>query len=133
MDHHRDTEAQRSDSYLTEQIIAACIEVHRHLGPGLLESVYEECVCDELVERGVLFERQQLVPIRYKGRTLSTNYRLDVVVEKQVIVEIKSVERLLPVHSAQLLTYLKLTPYHLGLLVNFNEPALKYGIRRFRL
>jgi GxxExxY protein len=84
MDHHRDTETQRSDFFLTEQVIGSCIEVHRHLGPGLLERFYEECVCDELVERRIEFERQQLIPIRYKGRTLSTNYRLDVVVEKRV-------------------------------------------------
>ena len=135
MDHHRDTETQRSEkeNLLTEQVIGACIEVHRQLGPGLLESVYEECVCDELAERRIWFERQQLIPIRYKGKTLSMNYRLDLVIEQHVIVKIKSVERLLPIHSAQILTYLKLTPYRLGLLVNFNEPALKHGIRRFRL
>ena len=124
---------QRSENLTTEQVIGACIEVHRHLGPGLLEGLYEECVCQELAQRGLHFERQRLVPVQYKGTTLSASYRLDVVVEDRVIVEIKSVERLLPVHTAQLLTYMRLTHYHLGLLVNFNEPALRYGIRRVRL
>ena len=93
------------DDCLSEQIIGACIEIHRHLGPGLLESLYEECLCHELRLRGLVFARQVAVPVRYKGATLNCDYRLDVVVEQRIIVEIKAVEQLAPIHQAQLLTY----------------------------
>ncbi len=111
-------------------IIGACIEVHRHLGPGLLESAYEQCVCHELRLRGLPFERQRQVPLVYKGVALPCGYRLDLVVDDCLVVEIKAVERLLPVHEAQALTYLRLTGLRAALLVNFNVPVLRQGLRR---
>ncbi len=115
---------------LTGQIIEAAIAVHRELGPGLLESIYEEALCYELNVLGLTFEKQYDLPIFYKGNDLKNHLRLDVVVEGVVIVELKSVDRLLPIHQAQLLTYLKLANLHVGLLINFNESVLKNGIRR---
>jgi GxxExxY protein len=114
----------------TQSIIGACIEVHRHLGPGLLESAYEACVCRELSNRLVPFERQRPLPIEYKGELLECGYRLDIVVDGRIIVELKAVEKLLPIHEAQMMTYLKLTGLRLGLLINFNVPILKQGIKR---
>jgi GxxExxY protein len=125
----RDAETQ-SHNEITEQIIGACIEIHRQLGPGLLESVYEECLCHELSVRGIRFERQKPLPIRYKTVLLDCGHRLDLVVEGMIIVELKTVEQLLPIHEAQLLTYLKLSSLTLGLLINFNVPVLKNGIKR---
>lgn len=118
---------------LTRVIIAACIEVHRNLGAGLLESSYEACVCEELRVRGVRWQRQVALPIKYKGITLVEGYRIDLLVEGQVIVEIKAVESLQPIHEAQVLTYLKHTGLRVALLVNFNVPVLKDGIKRFVL
>jgi len=115
---------------LTGQIIGAAIEVHRVLGPGLLESAYEECLCHELEMRGIAFRRQVVLPVEYKGLLLSCGYRLDVVVEDQVILELKAVEKLMPIHDAQLLTYLKLSGKRVGLLINFNVELLKHGIVR---
>jgi GxxExxY protein len=115
---------------LTRQIIGAAIEVHRELGPGLLESAYEECLCHELRLRGLAFERQVPLPLVYKGVKLDCGYRIDVLVERRVVVEVKSVECVLPIHEAQLLTYLKLGGWRVGLLINFNVPLLKDGIRR---
>jgi GxxExxY protein len=115
---------------VTEKIIGSAIEVHRLLGPGLLESVYAECLAVELDVRGLRFERQRLVPIAYKGRTVGADLRIDLLVERAIVVELKAVERLLPVHEAQLLTYLRLTNLQVGLLINFNVPALREGIRR---
>lgn len=115
---------------LTHSIIGACIEIHNELGPGLLESAYEECLCFELAQRDVQFTRQQPLPLVYKGVRLDCGYQLDVVVENAIILELKTVERLLPIHEAQLLTYLKLTRLSLGLLLNFNVPVLKHGIKR---
>jgi GxxExxY protein len=111
-------------------IISAAIEVHRSLGPGLLESVYLECVCHELRLRNVVFDREIPVPLHYKGLQLDQNYRLDLIVAGSIIVELKSVEKLLPVHQAQLLTYLKLKRLPLGLLINFNVAVLRSGILR---
>ncbi len=116
---------------ITEKIIGACIEVHKEMGPGLLESAYEECLCHELTLNHISFERQKSVPVLYKGIRLEPSFRLDLLVESSVIVEIKSVERILDVHDAQLLTYLKLTHMKVGLLINFNVPLLKTGIKRF--
>ncbi|HJN86536.1 MAG TPA: GxxExxY protein [Dehalococcoidia bacterium] len=113
---------------LTEAIIGAAIEVHRALGPGLLESAYEECLCRELTLRNVPFERQ--LPVDYKGMQLNCGYRLDLSVRDAVVVAIKALESLLPIHQAQLLTYLKLGEWKVGLLINFNVPVLKQGIRR---
>lgn len=115
---------------LTHRIIAAAIEVHRHLGPGLLESAYEECLCHELELNGIRFERQKPVPLSYKNLKLNNSYRIDLLVEGAVIVEIKTVEKLLPVHEAQLLTYLRLSGTKLGLLINFNAALIKDGIKR---
>jgi GxxExxY protein len=115
---------------ITEQIIGAAIEVHRALGPGLLESAYEECLCQELRLRGVPFARQRPLPVEYKGKKLDCGYRLDLLVADAVVVEIKAVESIEPIHEAQLLTYLKLGGWKLGLLINFNVPVLKDGIRR---
>lgn len=117
----------------TAPIIGAAIEVHRYLGPGLLESAYEECLCHELHLRGLSFERQIDLPVSYKGLLLSCGYRMDVIVEHQVVLELKAVERLLPIHEAQLLTYLKLSGKAVGLLINFNAPLLTRGIKRLVL
>lgn len=116
---------------LTERVISSAIEVHRHLGPGLLESAYEECLCRELSLKGVSFERQLELPVEYKGARLDCGYRLDVIVERRLILELKSVETILPVHEAQIITYLKLANLRAGLLINFNVPVLKSGIKRF--
>ena len=115
---------------ITGTIIGAAIEVHRALGPGLLESAYEECLCRELSLRQMPFERQRPLPVEYKGLRLDCGYRLDLLVADTVVVEIKAVESLLPIHEAQLLTYMKLGGWKVGLLINFNVPVLKRGIRR---
>jgi GxxExxY protein len=115
---------------LTETIIGAAIEVHRELGPGLLESAYEECFCHELHLRNLSFQRQVDLPVAYKGLKLDCGYRLDVVVENAVIVELKSIEQISPIHHAQLLTYLRLAEKKVGLLINFNVAVLKNGIVR---
>ena len=111
-------------------IIGAAIEVHRHLGPGLLESAYEECLCHELKLRGLDFKRQIDLPLMYKGLSLDCGYRIDLVVQDEVILELKSVEKLLAVHQAQLLTYMRLARKKVGLLINFNSPLLTQGIIR---
>ncbi len=115
---------------ITEAIIKAAIEVHRALGPGLLESAYEECMAHELTLQNIPFERQIPLPITYKGRQLDCGYRLDLLVANGVVVEIKAIEALQPIHDAQLLTYLKLGGWKVGLLINFNVPLLKQGIKR---
>ena len=114
---------------LTEKIIGFAISIHRDLGPGLLESAYEECLCYEIEQSGLSFRRQSALPIVYKSVRLDCGYRMDIVVENRVIVELKTVERLLPIHEAQMLTYLKLSGIRIGLLLNFNTPVLKDGIR----
>jgi len=115
---------------LTGQILGAAIEVHKQLGPGLLESTYQACLCHELELRGISFECQKPLPLEYKGIRLECGYRIDLLVADLVIVEIKSVEALAPIHAAQLLTYLKLTGVKVGFLINFNVVVLKDGIRR---
>jgi GxxExxY protein len=115
---------------LTREIIGAAIEVHRTLGPGLLESAYEECLCRELSVRGIAFERQEPLPVEYRGVKLDCGYRLDLLVAEAVVVEIKAVEGMAPIHEAQLLTYLKLGGWRGGLLINFNVSVLRDGIRR---
>ncbi len=117
----------------TKEIIAAALEVHRRLGPGLLESAYEECLCYELEIRGIRYCRQKNLPFVYKGKKLDCGYRLDVVVNDVILLELKSVGKLLPIHEAQLLTYLKLSGMRTGLLINFNELLLKDGIKRIVL
>lgn len=115
---------------LTGEIIGAAIEVHRHLGPGLLESTYQACLSRELELRGIPFEYEKPLPLEYEGFKLDCGYRLDLLVASSVVVEVKSVEALAPIHEAQLLTYLKLTGVKIGLLINFNVVVLKSGIRR---
>ena len=115
---------------LTETIIGASIEVHRALGPGLLESAYEACLCHELRTRHIPFERQRELPVMYKDIYLNCGYRLDVLVADTVVVELEAIERLLPIHQAQLLSYLKLGGWKIGLLINFHVPLLKNGIKR---
>jgi GxxExxY protein len=115
---------------LTEEIIGAAIEVHRVLGPGLLESAYEECLAHELSLAKMSFTRQVALPVTYKSRQLDCGYRLDFVVEDAVVLELKVVDSLQPIHEAQLLTYLKLGGWPIGLLINFNVPLLKKGIKR---
>jgi GxxExxY protein len=121
------------DSELTEVIIGSAIDVHKVLGPGLLESAYEECFCYELELRGVVNERQKILPLLYKGLKLDCGYRMDVVVDNRVVIELKSIEKILPIHEAQLLTYLKLSGIRTGLLLNFNVTILKEGLRRMVL
>ncbi|MHC4601138.1 MAG: GxxExxY protein [Planctomycetota bacterium] len=115
---------------LSEGVIGAAIEVHRVLGPGLLESAYEHCLAYELVQRGFEVERQKPLPVIYKDTQLDCGYRLDLIVENSVIVEVKSLEQVVPVHKAQLLSYLRLAKSPLGLLINFNVKLLKEGIHR---
>jgi len=118
------------DSELSGVVIGAAIEVHRHLGPGLLESAYESCLCRELELQGLSVARQVPLPVIYKGLSLDCGYRLDLVVNDELIVELKTVEKVLDIHKAQLLTYLKLTGRRLGLLINFNLPYLRDGVHR---
>lgn len=117
-------------SELTHDFIGAAIDVHRCLGPGLLESAYERCLSLELSLRGIPFERQLELPVYYKGQAVDCSYRIDLLVAREVVLEIKAVETVLPIHEAQLLTYLKLGGWHLGLLINFNVAMLTQGIRR---
>jgi GxxExxY protein len=114
----------------TGEVIGAAIEVHKALGPGLLESTYEECLCIELGLRNLPYESQKDIPIKYRGVNLDCAYRLDIVVSNQLIVELKACESIQPIHEAQLLTYLKLSDIKVGLLINFNVPVLKEGIKR---
>ncbi len=118
---------------LTQQIIGAAIEVHRALGPGLLESAYETCLCHELSLRQIPFDRQKQLPVVYKGVEIECGYRLDLLVADTVVVELKAVEQLLPVHQAQVLSYLRLGGWEVGLLINFHVPVLRQGIRRIVL
>jgi len=118
---------------LSERVIGLAIEVHRHLGPGLLESSYEQCLCFELKSSGIDHRRQVPLPVVYKDVRLDCGYRMDIVVEHALIVEIKAIERVTPVHEAQMLTYLRLSGLHVGLLMNFNSVTLRQGLRRFVL
>ncbi len=121
---------QMQDNELTGKIIQAAIAVHKALGPGLLEAVYEECLCHELSLMDLKFERQKVLPIRYRNVNLDGGLRLDLVVEDQVVVEIKSVEREIPLFTSQLMTYLRLSGIRWGLLINFNNVLLRDGIKR---
>ena len=116
---------------ITGEIIGCCIEIHKELGPGLLESAYEECLAYELNNAGLFFERQKPIPVRYKEIYIEFGYRMDFVVENQVIIEIKSVEAISIVHTAQILTYMKFAEMNAALLINFNVSILKNGIKRF--
>ncbi len=118
---------------ITEAIIGAAMDVHRELGPGLLESAYEACLAYELIQRGFKVERQKTLPLKYRDVTLDCGYRIDLLVEGQVVVEVKAVEQWNPVHQAQVLSYLKLSGCRVGLIINFNVRMLKTGIKRFVL
>ena len=118
-------------AHMSHKVLGCAIAVHRQLGPGLLESVYRRCLARELETAGLNCQQETAVPIVYKGEALDCGFRADLIVENQILLELKAVERLLPIHEAQLLTYLKLTRLRLGLLVNFNATPLKSGIRRY--
>ena len=118
---------------LTHRIRGAAMEVHRHLGPGLLESAYETCLCWELKQANIPFEKQLELPVRYKGEQLKCDYRIDVLVDRRVLLELKSVAKIMPIHEAQILTYMRLSKVAVGLLINFNVPLVKDGIKRFVL
>jgi GxxExxY protein len=123
-------EMKKKANQISNLVLGAAIEVHRHLGPGLLESAYEGCLCHELTLREVPFERQVTLPVVYKGLAIDCAYRLDVVIAGLVVLELKAVEKLEPIHDAQFLTYLRLTGRWLGLLINFNVPVVKDGFKR---
>lgn len=115
---------------LTRSIIGSAIEVHKELGPGLLESTYEACLFYELNQKGYFVEKQKILPVKYKEIELEVGYRIDLLVENQVLIELKSVKEILPIHSAQLLSYLKISNLQIGLLLNFNETKLVDGVKR---
>jgi len=119
-----------NENDLSKKIIGAAIEVHRYLGPGLLESAYSRCLARELCIQGIGYNSEIAIPLEYKGEKIEAGYRLDFLIDGRVIVELKSVEQLLPIHDAQLLSYLRLTDKKLGLLINFNVAVLKNGIKR---
>lgn len=121
---------QNEVNFITQRIIGAAIEIHRYLGPGLFERVYEGCLCYELELQNINFERQKYIPVFYKEKTFDNGFRADLVVENRVVVELKSVEALLDIHEVQVLNYLKLSELQVGLLINFNVPLLKKGIKR---
>ena len=123
-------DAEMNVNKITEQIIGAAVQVHRALGPGLLESAYEACLAHELAERNLRAERQKALPVSYKGVRIDCGYRIDLLVEREVIVELKAVSRIEPIHEAQLLSYLKLSGCRVGLLINFNVKQLTRGVRR---
>ena len=121
------------DRQLTQQVVEAAVEVHRHLGPGLLESSYRACLLHEFGLRSIKYRSEALIPIRYKGATVSSSYRADVIVEDKVLLELKAVDHLLPICEAQILTYLKLSNLRVGFLMNFNVQRLNLGLRRYVL
>jgi len=136
--HHEGTKDTKGDKRLefealSRDVIGCAIEVHKALGPGLLESAYEECLVHELGLRGITHSRQHPLPVEYKGVRLDCGYRIDVLVGKTLILELKAVESLLPIHEAQVLTYMRLARIPVGLLINFNVPRLRDGIKRFVL
>lgn len=124
-------ETQENRDPLTEKVIGCAIEVHRILGPGLLESAYQRCLALELRKQGLTVEAEVPMPVNYKGEVLDCGYRVDILVEKSLILELKAVESILPIHQAQILTYLKLSGLRLGLLINFHQPRLVDGLKRF--
>ncbi len=130
---HREKKNNMDINQITEKIIGSAIEVHKNLGAGLLESAYEECLAFELKQAGLSIERQVPVPVVYKDVKLDCGYRIDILVEKKVIIELKAVDMLIPIHEAQILTYLKFAHKEIGLLINFNVTLLKNGIKRYRL
>ncbi len=135
---HKDTKTQREAisnalNELARQVVDAAFHIHKVLGPGLLESVYEACLCHELTKRGVSFQKQVVLPIVYDGLEIETGLRIDLWIENKLIVELKAIESLHEIHKAQIMTYMKLTETRLGLLINFNVPVIKDGIKRIIL
>jgi len=135
---HKDTKTQREAisnalNELARQVVDAAFHIHKVLGPGLLESVYEACLCHELTKRGVSFQKQVVLPIVYDGLEIETGLRIDLWIENKLIVELKAIESLHEIHTAQIMTYMKLTETRLGLLINFNVPVIKDGIKRIIL
>lgn len=126
-------EVDKETNDLSYKVIGLAYKVHTKLGPGLLESVYETCLCHELEKENIAFERQKELPVVYDGRKLDCGYRIDVLVENKIILELKTVEMLQPIHTAQLMTYLKLSKLHVGYLINFYSTSLKYAIKRYVL
>ena len=130
MNHKVTKGTKKKSDLLSKEIVGAAIEVHRHLGPGLLESAYEQALCYELSVRKIDFERQKPIPAKYKDVNLDCGYRIDLLVDKLVILELKAVMKIDPLFEAQLLTYLKISNLWLGMLLNFNVPVMKHGIKR---
>lgn len=130
MQHKGTKDTKEETNRISHEVLGAAIEVHKALGPGLLESTYEECLAREFQLRGLAFTRQVQLPVVYKGIRLDCGYRMDMVVQGRIVLELKSVEKVLPIHEVQLLTYLRLSGYWLGLLLNFNSCRLQEGIRR---
>lgn len=124
------TEPTREQDFVARQVVDSAFAVHTTLGPGLLESVYEQCLAHELSNRNILVQRQVSVPVTYRGAIIDAAFRMDIVVAGMVVVEVKAIEKMIPIHEAQLLTYLKLSGYPIDLLINFNVPLIKDGIRR---
>ena len=120
-----------SFNLLSQNIVDCIFQVHQNLGAGFLEKIYEDCLCHEMAERGIAFTRQFPINVVYKGKKIASDYRLDLVVENKILLELKAVEKILPVHEAQIYSYLKMSGLQLGLLVNFNVPLIKDGIKRF--
>lgn len=133
---HQGTKAPRFEDISSDldqigkQIVDCAFQIHKIMGPGLTENIYESCFVCELKDRGIVFEKQKIIPLNYKHHKLDLTYRLDLLVENQIVVELKAVDRLLPVHEAQLINYLKITNCRLGYLINFNVPLIKEGIKR---
>jgi len=134
MTHHKGTKAARLDEgteAVASKIVDAAYQVHKALGPGLLESVYQACLAHEMSRQGLAFEQEVALPINYQGLRLESGLRLDLVVESRIVIELKAVESLLPVHTAQMISYLKLSGHPLGFLINFNVPLIKNGLKRY--
>jgi GxxExxY protein len=130
---HSENTEEFENNFLTDAIIGAAISVHRELGPGLLESAYEKCLAFELTQSGLQIAVQQEIPIKYKGQSIESGFRADLIVEGKVLIELKTVDQFIPIHTAQVLTYLKLTGLRTALLINFNVQLLKNGIKRLSL
>jgi GxxExxY protein len=131
----KDTKDSKAISFdaLSARVVDSAFTVHKTMGPGLLESVYHECLCLEMTTRGIPFEKQKSIPVFYNEQKLDSTFRLDIVVDNQIILEIKAIEKLLPIHTAQILNYLKISKLKTGLLINFNTPLFKDGIKRISL
>lgn len=119
------------ENKITGALMDCFVKVHSQIGPGLLEGIYQECLCYELKKRGLSFEREKIIPLKYDGEILNSGLRLDLIVENKIILELKSIEKLLPIHDAQIISYLRLADMPIGFLINFNVPLIKQGVKRF--